>query len=218
MIDINAPESGMGPRAGNLYGAGGPGPAESPLADTQKLAQEINAMEAVRELLLGTRMGELQERIRKAEESLTQRVEKAETILGERAAALEAGLRREAVRMETGMVQALSAEATARELMKGENGNRFSECEARLIEVKRELDTLIVRQQQDVFMLRKELLDLGRNLSSELARMRTTMPTVEGLTELFRQASERMRGAMKPAEVPPAREATPVLRPLVLPA
>jgi hypothetical protein len=166
-------------------------------AQTQRLAEEMSAMEAVRELLFGKRVAELQSRLDQLDENFASALHRLEVQSQQRLADLDRMFRE----MESRMLQAISSEEIARQqevsVLQKATHSRFTQTE-------KYVETLAQETARQQEAIRVDLRKAHAELSAETHHLRLSTPTLHGLAELFQQTSERLKKSYLGSDQMPA--------------
>lgn len=172
------------------------GPADSQ-AQAQRLAEEMSAMEAVRELLFGKRVAELQARLDQLDENFASALHRFEVQSQQRLADLDRMVRE----MEARMLQAISSEEIARQqevsVLQKATHSRFTQTE-------KYVETLAQETARQQEAIRVDLRKAQAELSAETHHLRLSTPTLHGLADLFQQTSERLKKSYLGSDEQPA--------------
>ena len=172
------------------------GPADSQ-AQAQRLAEEMSAMEAVRELLFGKRVAELQSRLDQLDEKFASALHRLEVQAQQRLSEVDRMIRE----MESRMLQAISSEEIARQqevsVLQKATHTRFTQTE-------KYVETLAQETARQQEAIRVDLRKAQAELSAETHHLRLSTPTLHGLADLFQQTSERLKKSYLGSDEQPA--------------
>lgn len=176
-------------------------------SQTKRLAEEMNAMEAVRELLFGKRLSELQVRLDSIDEYFRAALFRLESNTQQRFAELEKTLNQAEVRLS----QLISSE----ELSRQHDLNGLQKAtEQRFAQTEKYVETLAQETGRQQQAIRGELRKMHQDFAAETHQIRQTTPTIHGLADLFQQSSERLKSSLLGTPAAPTPIATTRAKPL----
>jgi hypothetical protein len=164
-------------------------------AATARLAEEMNAMEAVRELLFGKRVTEFHQMLQQTEDRLSAAVHRLEMLTEQRFAEMERRLSETAQQFQ----QLVATEQVTRQ--QELHGFRKS-AEHRFGQGERYVETLAKETARQLEIRRAEMEQVKAELTQETQLLRQTTPTTESLADLFQKASQRLKSTLEEDRAP----------------
>lgn len=162
-------------------------------------------MEAVRELLFGQRVTELHQRIQTNEERFSATLQNADGVYGQRFQNIEISLSAAEGRLS----QRLASEQNER-LAQAEQAKK--NMEERFAALEHKLGMFMADCQKQFQSIASDITALRKDLQAEATYLKQSMPTVNGLADLFRSTADRMRSSLAvesgPGSNPPPQSST----------